>query len=66
MADIVPRPNLRNLLIIAFPMIISQGAETVMLWADRYFLSQVDKINLSAAMSAVVAASVDGVRGAGL
>ncbi|MBN1647254.1 MAG: MATE family efflux transporter [Spirochaetales bacterium] len=51
MNNSLARPNLRNLLIIAFPMIISQGAETVMLVFDRWFLSKVSMLHLSAALS---------------
>lgn len=58
MADIIPRPNLKNLLSIAFPMVVSQGAETIMLWVDRWFLSGLDKVNLSAAMSGGLSAFV--------
>ena len=42
---------LRRLLSIAFPMVISQTSETVMLFVDRLFLSRVSKIHLAAAMS---------------
>ncbi len=42
---------LRRLLSIAFPMIISQTSETVMLFVDRLFLSRVSKLHLAAAMS---------------
>ncbi len=42
---------LRRLLAIAFPMIVSQTSETVMLFVDRLFLSRVSKLHLAAAMS---------------
>jgi MATE family multidrug resistance protein len=42
---------LRRLLNIAFPMIISQASETVMLFVDRLFLSRVSQLHLSAAMA---------------
>ena len=42
---------LRRLLNIAFPMIVSQTSETIMLFVDRLFLSRVSKLHLAAAMS---------------
>ncbi|MBN2656680.1 MAG: MATE family efflux transporter [Spirochaetales bacterium] len=44
-------PDLKALLIIALPMIISQASETVMMFADRLFLSWLGKAHISAAMS---------------
>ncbi|MBB6479561.1 MATE family efflux transporter [Spirochaeta isovalerica] len=43
--------DLKALLTIALPMIISQASETVMMFADRLFLSWLGKAYISAAMS---------------
>ena len=42
--------RLRRILIIAFPMMISQASESVMLFVGRLFLSRVSKVHLAAAM----------------
>ena len=47
----ITRQRLRGLVRIAFPMLISQASETVMLFVDRLFLSRLSKIHLAAAMS---------------
>jgi MATE family multidrug resistance protein len=44
-------PMLRRLLAVAFPMVVSQASETVMMFVDRLFLSRVGQLHLSAAMS---------------
>ncbi|MFW5688603.1 MAG: MATE family efflux transporter, partial [Spirochaetota bacterium] len=46
-----PSAMLRRLLNIAFPMIVSQASESVMLFVDRLFLSRVGPLHLSAAMA---------------
>ncbi len=51
-------PNLRNLLYIALPMVISQASETIMLFVDRLFLSWLGKTYISAAMSGGLSAFV--------
>jgi MATE family multidrug resistance protein len=43
--------TLRSLLAIALPMIISQASETIMLFADRLFLSRLGKEFMASAMS---------------
>src|SRR5208337_728732 len=49
----VPRGevNLRRMLSIAFPMIISTGSETVMLFFNRYFVSFLGSDHIPASMS---------------
>ncbi|MFW6365295.1 MAG: MATE family efflux transporter [Spirochaetota bacterium] len=47
----VEKPNLRLLLNIALPMIVSQASETMMMFVDRIFLSWLGKNHISAAMS---------------
>lgn len=46
--------GISNLLIIAVPMIITQAADTVMMFCDRYFLSYLGKAHMSASMSGCV------------
>lgn len=58
MSTLVKKPNLRNLLIIAFPMIISQGSETVMMFVDRLFLADVSALHMTSAMSGGLSAFV--------
>jgi len=41
----------RKLLSIAFPMIVSQTSDTVMLFVDRLFLSYLGKLHIAASMS---------------
>lgn len=43
--------TLRRLLVIAFPMVISQASDTVMLFVDRLFLSRLGEAYLAASMS---------------
>ncbi len=43
--------TLKDILAIALPMIISQASETIMLFADRLFLSRLGKEYMAAAMS---------------
>ena len=47
----IKKPTLKILLHIALPMVISQASETVMMFADRLFLSWLGKAHISAAMS---------------
>ncbi len=47
----LPEPDLKLLLNIALPMIISQASETIMMFSDRLFLSWLGKNHISAAMS---------------
>ena len=41
---------------IALPMVVSQGTFAVMIFTDRYFMSQIDAIHMAAAMGGGVAA----------
>ncbi|MCD6396376.1 MAG: MATE family efflux transporter [Spirochaetaceae bacterium] len=43
--------TLQSLLVIALPMIVSQASETIMMFADRLFLSRLGKEFMSGAMS---------------
>ncbi len=45
-----------ELMRIAIPMIVSQGAFAVMIFTDRYFMSQIDPIHMAAALGGGVAA----------
>ena len=44
-------PMLRRLLAIALPMVVSQASQTVMLFADRLFLSRIGGLHLASALS---------------
>jgi len=50
------RQTLRELLAIALPMVISQGTFAVMIFTDRYFMSQIDATHMAAALGGGVAA----------
>ncbi|ROS01728.1 MATE family multidrug resistance protein [Sinobacterium caligoides] len=47
--------TLQALLVLAAPMIVSQGAFAVMIFCDRYFLSQVSPTHMAAALGGGVA-----------
>ena len=47
--------TLRDLLRIATPMVVSQGAFAVMIFTDRYFMSQIDPVHMAAALGGGVA-----------
>ncbi len=49
------RRTLRELLRLALPMVVSQGTFAVMIFTDRYFLSQIDPLNMAAALGGGVA-----------
>ncbi len=49
------RAALRELLRIALPMVVSQGTFAVMIFTDRYFLSQIDAVHMAAALGGGVA-----------
>ena len=40
-----------ELLRLALPMVVSQGAFAVMIFTDRYFMSQIDPVHMAAAMA---------------
>lgn len=49
------RDTLRDLLRIALPMVISQGAFAAMIFTDRYFLSQISPVHMAAGLGGGVA-----------
>jgi MATE family multidrug resistance protein len=46
---------MRDLLRLAIPMVVSQGTFAVMIFTDRYFMSQIDPMNMAAALGGGVA-----------
>jgi multidrug resistance protein, MATE family len=51
----INKDTLLELLRISLPMVISQGAFAVMIFTDRYFMSQIDPIMMAAALGGGVA-----------
>ena len=49
------RTTLKELLTLAYPMIISQGAFAVMIFTDRYFMSLVSPTHMGASLGGGVA-----------
>ena len=49
------KETLRELVIIALPMVVSQGTFAVMIFTDRYFMSQIDPMHMAAALGGGVA-----------
>ncbi len=49
------RDIMSELLKIALPMVVSQGTFAVMIFTDRYFMSQIDAIHMAAALGGGVA-----------
>ncbi|HEY5573932.1 MAG TPA: MATE family efflux transporter [Anaerolineales bacterium] len=49
------RDTLRELVRLSVPMMISQGAFAAMIFTDRYFLSQIDPIQMAAALGGGIA-----------
>jgi MATE family multidrug resistance protein len=49
------RQTLVELLRLALPMVVSQGAFAVMIFTDRYFMSQIDPAHMAAALGGGVA-----------
>lgn len=47
--------TMRTLLAIAMPMVVSQGAFAVMIFTDRYFMSQIDPTHMAASLGGGVA-----------
>jgi multidrug resistance protein, MATE family len=47
--------TLHKLLAIALPMVVSQGAFAVMIFTDRYFMSQIDPTHMAASLGGGVA-----------
>lgn len=50
------RQTLRDLIVIAVPMVVSQGTFAVMIFTDRYFMSQIDATHIAASLGGGVAA----------
>ena len=49
------KATLYELLRIALPMVVSQGTFAVMIFTDRYFMSQIDPTHMAAALGGGVA-----------
>lgn len=49
------RDTLRELMRFAIPMVVSQGTFAVMIFTDRYFMSQIDPTHMAAALGGGVA-----------
>ena len=49
------RHTLAELLRLALPMVVSQGTFAVMIFTDRYFMSQIDPVHMAAALGGGVA-----------
>ncbi|MDP6415521.1 MAG: MATE family efflux transporter, partial [Gammaproteobacteria bacterium] len=49
------RDTLSELVKIALPMVVSQGAFAVMIFTDRYFMSQIDPTHMAASLGGGVA-----------
>ncbi|MDO8908157.1 MAG: MATE family efflux transporter [Pseudohongiella sp.] len=47
--------TLRTLMAVALPMVVSQGAFAVMIFTDRYFMSQIDPTHMAASLGGGVA-----------
>ncbi len=47
--------TLRELFKIAMPMVVSQGTFAIMIFTDRYFMSQIDPVHMAAALGGGVA-----------
>ena len=51
----VSRQTLNEILKIALPMVVSQGTFAVMIFTDRYFMSQIDPVHIAASLGGGVA-----------
>ncbi len=49
-------PRLSDILLIAFPMVVSQASETINLFVDRLFLSRLGKLHFTGSMTGGLAA----------
>ena len=49
------RATLKELLLLSLPMVVSQGAYAVMVFTDRWFMSQLDAVHIAATMGGGVA-----------
>ena len=52
---VMNRAIYRELLILAYPMVVSQGAFAVMIFTDRYFMSLVSPTHMGASLGGGVA-----------
>ena len=52
------RVSTAELLRLALPMVVSQGTFAVMIFTDRYFMSQIDPVHMAAALGGGVASPV--------
>ena len=46
--------SLRELMVLALPMVVSQGAFAAMVFVDRYFMSRIDAAHIAAALGGAV------------
>lgn len=58
--NMFPRPQfsrrtLKELLRLSLPMVVSQGAFAIMIFTDRYFMSQIDPLHMAASLGGGVA-----------
>ena len=53
---ILSMTTLRELMRLSLPMVLSQGSFAVMIFTDRWFMSQIDATHIAAAMGGGVAA----------
>ncbi len=51
----IDKTTLKELFVIAVPMVVSQGTFAVMIFTDRYFMSQIDPTHMAAALGGGVA-----------
>ncbi|NKB37271.1 MAG: hypothetical protein GKR93_08885 [Gammaproteobacteria bacterium] len=49
------RKTMVELLRLSLPMVVSQGAFAVMIFTDRYFMSQIEPVQMAAALGGGVA-----------
>ena len=52
---ILDRVTLRELLVLAYPMVVSQGAFALMIFTDRYFMSLISPTHMAASLGGGVA-----------
>ena len=51
----INKDTLQELIRLSLPMVVSQGAFAVMIFTDRYFMSQIDPMLMAAALGGGVA-----------
>ncbi|MDG1204273.1 MAG: MATE family efflux transporter [Pseudomonadales bacterium] len=52
---VVDKATLRELLVLAYPMVVSQGAFALMIFTDRYFMSLISPTHMAASLGGGVA-----------